>query len=187
MLEGWGVRPYNWSVSAGVQHQIANGASIDVGYFRRWYGNFTVVDNQLVGPEDYDPFCVTAPRNDARLPNAGEQVCGFYDIKPAKNGLSQNLVRLAKHYGDQTEIYNGVDASVTWRLRGLTLFGGLSTGRDDDQPVLRRRCACPLPCRWSARRRRRRRARRVRCPLQRRAAVPDAVQRRTVCISCRGA
>ena len=129
VLVGWGVRPYNWSVSAGVQHQIFNGASIDVGYFRRWYGNFTVVDNQLVGPEDYDPFCVTAPRNDSRLPNAGEQVCGFYDIKPAKNGLSQNLVRLAKHYGEQSEIYNGVDASMTWRIQGLTLFGGLSTGR----------------------------------------------------------
>jgi hypothetical protein len=129
VLEGWGVRPYNWSVSAGVQHQIADGASIDVGYFRRWYGNFSVVDNQLVGPEDYDPFCVTAPGNDARLPNAGEQICGFYDIKPAKNGLSQNLVRLAKHYGEQTEIYNGVDASMTWRLSGLTLFAGLSTGR----------------------------------------------------------
>ena len=129
VLEGWGVRPYNWSVSAGVQHQIADGASIDVGYFRRWYGNFNVVDNQLVGPEDYDPFCITAPRNDARLPNAGEEICGFYDIKPAKNGLSQNLVRLAKHYGEQTEIYNGVDASMTWRLSGLTLFGGISTGR----------------------------------------------------------
>jgi hypothetical protein len=129
VLEGWGVRPYNWSVSAGVQHQIADGASIDVGYFRRWYGNFSVVDNQLVGPEDYDPFCIAAPRNDTRLPNAGEQVCGFYDIKPAKNGLSQNLVRLAKHYGEQTEIYNGVDASMTWRLSGLTLFAGLSTGR----------------------------------------------------------
>ena len=129
VLEGWGVRPYNWSVSAGVQRQISGGASVDVSYFRRWYGNFSVVDNQLVGPEDYDPFCITAPSNDPRLPNAGEQVCGFYDIKPAKNGLSQNLVRLAKHYGDQTEIYNGVDASVNWRGRGLTLFAGLSTGR----------------------------------------------------------
>jgi carboxypeptidase family protein len=129
VLEGWGVRPYNWSVTAGVQHQIADGASIDVGYFRRWYGNFSVVDNQLVGPEDYDPFCITAPGNDTRLPNSGEQICGFYDIKPAKNGLSQNLVRLAKHYGEQTEIYNGVDASMTWRLSGLTLFAGLSTGR----------------------------------------------------------
>src|SRR5205823_826396 len=129
VLEGWGVRPYNWSFSGGVQRQISRGASIDVGYFRRWYGNFTVVDNQLVTPQDYDPFCITAPANDSRLPNAGQQICGFYDIKPAKNGQSQNLVRLAKHYGDQSEVYNGIDVSVNWRLKGLTLFGGLSTGR----------------------------------------------------------
>jgi hypothetical protein len=112
-----------------VQRQIANSASVDVGYFRRWYGNFNAVDNQLVGPEDYDPFCVTAPANDRRLPNAGQQVCGFYDLRPNKVGQSQNLVRLAKHYGEQTEIYNGVDASVNWRGRGITLFAGLSTGR----------------------------------------------------------
>jgi len=130
VLEGWGVRPYNWSVSAGVQRQIGASASVDVSYFRRWYGNFTVVDNQLVTPADYDPFCITAPGNDPRLPVAGQQVCGFYDIKPAKNGLSQNLVRLAKHYGNQTEVYNGVDASLNWRIKGLTLFAGLNTGRD---------------------------------------------------------
>jgi hypothetical protein len=129
VLEGWGVRPYNWSLSAGVQRQIGSGASIDVSYYRRWYGNFTVVDNQLVTPQDFDQFCVTAPGNDPRLPVAGQQICGFYDIKPAKNGLSQNLVRLAKHYGDQSEVYNGVDYSVNWRYNGLTLFAGATTGR----------------------------------------------------------
>ena len=129
VVEGWGVRPYNWSVSAGVQRQLTRSSSIDIGYFRRWYGNFTVVDNLAVEPSDFDQFCVTAPSNDARLPVAGKQICGFYDIKPAKNGQSQNLVRLAKHYGDQTEVYNGVDASMNWRLRGLTLFGGVSIGR----------------------------------------------------------
>ena len=129
VTEGWGVRPFNWSVNAGVQRQIGRSTSIDIGYFRRWYGNFTVVDNQLVTPQDYDPFCVAAPTNDSRLPVAGKQICGFYDIKPAKNGQSQNLVRLAKHYGDQTEVYNGIDASANWRIKGLTLFGGLSTGR----------------------------------------------------------
>jgi hypothetical protein len=129
VLEGWGVRPYNWSLSAGVQRQIGSGASIDVSYYRRWYGNFTVVDNQLVTPQDFDQFCVTAPSNDPRLPVAGQQICGFYDIKPAKNGLSQNLVRLAKHYGDQSEVYNGVDYSVNWRHKGLTLFAGATTGR----------------------------------------------------------
>jgi len=129
VLEGWGVRPYNWSLSAGVQRQIGSGASIDVSYYRRWYGNFTVVDNQLVTPEDFDQFCVTAPSNDPRLPVAGQQICGFYDIKLAKNGLSQNLVRLAKHYGDQSEVYNGIDYSVNWRHKGLTLFAGATTGR----------------------------------------------------------
>jgi hypothetical protein len=130
VLEGWGVRPYNWSVSGQVQRQIGRNASVDVGYFRRWYGNFSVVDNQLVTPADYDPYCITAPTNDPRLPVAGQQVCGFYDIKPAKNGLSQNLVRLAKHYGNQTEVFNGIDASLNWRVQGLTLFFGTSTGRD---------------------------------------------------------
>jgi hypothetical protein len=129
VLVGWGVRPYNWSVNTGVQRQIGRNMSIDVGYFRRWYGNFNVVDNQLVTPQDYDPFCIAAPTNDSRLPGAGQQICGFYDIKPAKNGQSQNLVRLAKHYGNQTEVYNGIDASANWRIKGLTLFGGLSTGR----------------------------------------------------------
>ena len=129
VLNGWGVRPYNWSVSGGVQRQIGTGASIDVSYYRRWYGNFTVVDNLAVTPADFDQFCITAPSNDSRLPVAGQQICGFYDVKPAKNGLSQNVVRLAKHYGDQSEVYNGVDYSVNWRHRGLTLFAGATTGR----------------------------------------------------------
>ena len=45
-----------------------------------------MTDNQLVTPADYDPYCVTAPV-DTRLPGGGGyQVCGLYDIKPAKFG-----------------------------------------------------------------------------------------------------
>jgi hypothetical protein len=88
-----------------------------------------VVDNLAVTPDDFDQFCVTAPTNDPRLPVAGQQICGFYDVKPSKVGQSQNLVRLANHYGDQSEVYNGVDYSVNWRHKGLTLFAGATTGR----------------------------------------------------------
>jgi hypothetical protein len=130
VLEGWGKRPYNWSVTAGVQHQIASGLSVDVGYFRRWYGNFTVTDNTLVTPADFDPYCITAPSNDPRLSVAGKQICGFYDVKPAKRGQVLEMVRFAKNYGKQSEIYNGVDASVNWRVRGLTLFGSTNVGRN---------------------------------------------------------
>ena len=67
---------------------------------------------------------------DSRLPNSGEPVCGLYDIKPAAFGLVQNQVTQASNYGKQTQIYNGIDATVNMRFaaEGL-LSGGLSVGR----------------------------------------------------------
>ena len=58
---GFQNRPYNWEFSTGVQHELMPRVSVNAAYFRRIYGNFTVTDNALVGPENYDPYCVTAP------------------------------------------------------------------------------------------------------------------------------
>ena len=82
------------------------------GYFRRWYGNFIVTDNILVTSTDYSPFCVTAPA-DTRLPGGGGYpVCGLYDISFAKFGQSNNVVKLGNGFGEQLEVYNGVDLSL---------------------------------------------------------------------------
>jgi hypothetical protein len=126
---GFGARGYNWEGSAGVQHEIVAGTSVNATYFRRSYGNFLVTDNTLVAPSDYDPFCITAPA-DARLPNGGGQVCGLYDVNPRKFGQVDNLVTYASAYGDMYERWNGVDLTLNSRLprRGL-LSGGLSSGR----------------------------------------------------------
>ena len=45
-MNGWGVRPYNWEFSAGIQQEIAPRLSASFGYFSRVYGNFMVTDNE---------------------------------------------------------------------------------------------------------------------------------------------
>jgi hypothetical protein len=132
LLQGFGNRGYNWETSVGVQHELVGGVSVNAGYFRRWYGNFQVTDNQLVEPGDYSPYSITAPI-DSRLPQGGGNVLsGFYDLSPSKFGQVQNFVTFAKNYGEQAEIFNGVDVTVSARsarFNGAQLSGGVSTGR----------------------------------------------------------
>ena len=121
-------RGYNWEGSLAVQHELMRNVSVNAGYFRRSYGNFLATDNLNIAPTDYSPYCVTAPV-DSRLPDGGGyQVCGLYDAN--RIVAQNNVITLSKNFGDQSEIYNGVDVSVAMRLpRGVVLQGGTSTGR----------------------------------------------------------
>ena len=66
VLHGWSAGPFSWQGSVSLQHELTTGLAVNVAYFRTWYGNFFVTDNLLVGPEDYDTYCITAPNNSAR-------------------------------------------------------------------------------------------------------------------------
>ena len=48
MLKGWDVRADDWQVGASIQHEISPRVSAQVGYVRRWFGNFEITDNLLV-------------------------------------------------------------------------------------------------------------------------------------------
>jgi hypothetical protein len=131
LLTGWGHRNYNWEFSTSVQHEIFPNVSVDVGYFRRWFGNFRVTDNLNLAPSDYDQFRLTAPKN-ARLPGGGEySITGLYDVKPeAFSRPTNNYNTLAAKYGKQIEHWNGMDFAVNTRLQnGLRVQGGVSTGK----------------------------------------------------------
>jgi hypothetical protein len=124
-----GHRPYSWQGSLQLQQELWPGVALNVGYFRTWYGNFRATDNQVLTPADFSPYCVTAPSN-ALLPNGGgNEICGMYDVVPSKFGQVDNLVTLSENFGGQTEVFNGVDVTMSARLgNGLFVQGGLATG-----------------------------------------------------------
>jgi hypothetical protein len=122
-ITGWGKRPYNWQTSISVDRELMSNLVVNVGYFRTWYGNFMVVDNQRVTPADFSPYCVTVP-TDSRLPQSGQQLCGLYDLNPDKVGQIDNLVTRANGYGKESEIYNGVDVNFQLRLKDRATLGG---------------------------------------------------------------
>ena len=150
-LSGWGKRGFNWEFSAGVQQELVPQVSVDLSYFRRWYGNFALIDNRAVGPADFDAFSITAPAH-ADLPGGGGfEVPGLYDLKPEVFGRpADNYVTFADNFGKQIQHWNGVDVTINARPgAGTLLQGGLSTGRtstDNCEVVARLENPSPLYC-----------------------------------------
>ena len=130
ILRGFGVRNYLWDFSAEVQQQLFQGLSVTAGYYRNWHNNFRVTDNLEVTPDDFSPYCVTAPI-DPRLPGGGGyQVCGLYDISPAKFGSVNNLVSDSARFGRQTQTNDFFNVTASGRVGSrLQLGGGVDTGR----------------------------------------------------------
>ena len=131
-IRGFGKRRGNWEYSASVTHEVMPRLSVDVAYYRRTQVNFTATDNLDIAPGDYQPYCVTAPR-DPRLPDGGgQQICGLYDIVPAKFGVAtNNIVKQVKDLGvTQDEVFDGVDVAFSARPGGgVFLNGGVAMGR----------------------------------------------------------
>ena len=127
ILEGWGIRPYDWQFGGSVQHEVLPRTSVEVGYYRRWFGNFIVTDNRAVGPQDFNEFTITAPQNQS-LPGGGGYTLTYYDPKSL---AVNNYLTFETDYGPaRTQYWHGVDVNINTRMRnGLTFQGGTSTGR----------------------------------------------------------
>jgi hypothetical protein len=126
IMNGWGVRPYNWEFSLGVQQEVLPRVSVSAGYFRRLNGNFWATDNEALGRTDYTQYTATVP-TDSRLPNSGQTVTGLFD--PNINPPARNVVKDASAFGKQMQHWDGFDVTIDARLRnGLFLQGGVSTG-----------------------------------------------------------
>jgi hypothetical protein len=129
ILNGWGVRPYNWEFSGGVQQELLPRLSMNASYFRRILGNFQVTDNTLVTAADYTPYSVTVPV-DSRLPNSGQVLStGLFDLNANKVGQINNVVTDASKFGTQIEHWDGVDVNIVGRYSSFFFSGGVAAGR----------------------------------------------------------
>ena len=127
LLSGWGVRPYDWQFSVAVQQELMPRVSAEIGYSRRWWGNFTVTENQALSPADYDSYTFTAP-NDSRLPTSGQQLT-YALLNPAAFGRVSNYLTKASDFGDMAYYWHGLDLTVNARTTsGVTLQGGFTSG-----------------------------------------------------------
>ena len=128
------MRPSDWSFGVSVQQEIVPRASVEVGYYRRAFTQYTtsgtVTDNLAVSPNDVAAYTITAP-SDSRLPgNGGYTVGPLYNQNPNVFGQVNNVFRSTKDVGDDTRVFNGVDVNFNVRLRNsFTFSGGTSTGK----------------------------------------------------------
>ena len=152
LTTGWGKRSdSHWEFAADAQREILPRVTVNVGYWRTWFGNFVVVDNRAVSPSDYDAFEIQAPV-ESRLPGGGGyMIPGLYDLKPSSFGRpTDNIVTSASKFGKQINHWNGVDFTMNARLRGgMFVQGGTSTQRqttDNCDVVTKVDSPSPLYC-----------------------------------------
>ena len=131
IVRGYGVRPNDEEILIGLKQELMQRVMLDVQFTRHWYGNFFATQPRATPPAAFDSYCITAP-TDSRLPSGGgNRICGYTDINQTYFGVVPNdLVTKASNFGDVSDVYTGVDASVTARLnRGGMVSGGVSVGR----------------------------------------------------------
>jgi len=114
-----------------VQHEVLPRVSVDVSYNRRWFQNFFVEDNQLVGPSDYAAWTLAAPV-DPRLPGGGGYPITVFSLtREAALRGAQNYRTFETDFGEErTQYWHGGTVNITARMRnGLMFQGGTTTGR----------------------------------------------------------
>jgi hypothetical protein len=138
VTDGWNTREYSWDLNLAVVQEIFPRVSVEVGYFRRTWGNTLVTVNQALTPADFDAFQFTVP-SDTKLPGGGGNTLTYYDIKPGKFGQFSNFRSFGDDLGGIDNTYNGIDFTLNARLRAVTVQAGFSTGNrvEDDCGVVR--------------------------------------------------
>jgi hypothetical protein len=132
-------RDFIWDFNTEIDHELFRGVSVSLAFNHNWDGTYTYTDNLSWTPADFDEFCITVP-TDPRLPNSGQEQCGYYDITPAKRTLQQLYVTTANKSTDSRGIHDKLNYTRHWdgftisgsgRLpRNISVGGGVDLGQN---------------------------------------------------------
>ena len=158
-LQGWNLRRQNWQTTVLLQHELIPSVSLNAGYYRTSFGNFTATDNLNETAASYEEYCVTTP-TDSRFPSLvpqGQQQCGFFNETAASRAIGNDsfrtLLKLFDSNAKREQAYDGVEFSVNTRLGGgRFLQGGFSVGRtrqDNCHVIDSPEVARPGFCKWA--------------------------------------
>ena len=122
---GYGNRLSNWEITGGVQQELMDGVSLDIGYFHREWINHSVIDDLNLSLDDFDSYQLQVPDNPL-LPTAGQMIT-LWD--PKGSTIRNQLDTSVSEFGGETERFDGVDVTIDARIENVLLQGGFATGR----------------------------------------------------------
>jgi hypothetical protein len=112
-------RPSQWEYTAMVQRQIGQRTAVSVGYYGRRFSDLYSTVNDAVPSSAYTPVTITNPLTNEPLT--------VYNQDPATRGQVRNVLKTIPGF---EHVYHGVEFQVNTRMAKLTMFGGLTIGRD---------------------------------------------------------
>ena len=141
-------REYNWEYNIGIQHELLPRVSLNVGWYRRVFGDIEARSNAALQTCDFlnaqagvpcgswIPFAINFDDPDGHVDRLGaigqniqlsQQPFLAFDLDPAYRGLVDNLdvtSNINRNY------YNGFEVSLNARLpNGGNIFGGWTTSQ----------------------------------------------------------
>ena len=145
LTQGFGNRDYFWDLTTEVQHEFNSQVSMTAGYYRNWSNHFStridgirfdsgVADNLALTPDDFDPYCITAPLHPDLPGGGGYEVCGLYDVTPEKFGIGDIVNKRASDFDNgKRRSSDFVTFSLNSRFdQGAQLGASLDVGRTVD-------------------------------------------------------
>jgi hypothetical protein len=109
-------REYDLEYSAGIQHELMRGLSVNASWYRRGTYNQRRTDNILLTLDDYTLVNVVSPLNGEIIP--------AYNLLASKRGLVQQIDVNSTDGEKRSRNYNGFELGMAGRFGNASFFGG---------------------------------------------------------------